>query len=440
MLNEGPQWPNAGYGEQYCNNHCLLYNASAVRDRFSVTGAANTFGTHCDVTRLNETVTHTANNTYYSTELGALDGPSIDCNRALINFSEWQALGQEQHSVARPLPTPTQVVTMAREVLASAQSARPNYVWTAPSVLKTDDATDDCPVDHRMLWNGLCQPTKNWPPNRPLTRKVVVPKYLTTKPRVINISIGRQLFVDTFMVQSAHNVKTTFHAPEYADDDDSSMMTSNPVLKSTEPWEIGETAGGLAGTAKAVGVWWLAEQNRYEMFYRCGSNALCLAYSADAVQWTKPLIDNGFKSCGGRACNMVMEVGGIGNSAVWLDQETQNSSRRYILAASHTKIDFYSSTNGTKFSYELSSGPVEDCSTIYKDLLRQKWVYSIKASGPQASPGRTRRYWEGDDVLADSQWGSISGVAPVKPGSPVQWMGSDALDDPNLACGYTPSL
>jgi hypothetical protein len=36
--------------------------------------------------------------------------------------------------------------------------------------------------------------------------------------------------------------------------------------------------------------------------------------------------------------------------------------------------------------------------------------------------------------------GSISGVAPVKPGSPVQWMGSDEQDDPNLACGYTPSL
>jgi hypothetical protein len=223
-----------------------------------MTGAANTFGSHCDMTRLNETVTHTANNTYYGTGLAALDGPSIDCNRILVNFSGWQALGQEQHSVARPLLTPAQVVTMAREVLASAQSARP-YTWTAPGVLKTDDGSgsgsgrgldaatvdDDCPVDHRMLWNGLCQPTgKNWPPNHPLTRKVVVPAYLTAKPRVINVSIGRQLFVDTFMVQSAHNIKTTFHAPEYASD------TINPVLKSTEPWEIGETAGGLAGTAK----------------------------------------------------------------------------------------------------------------------------------------------------------------------------------------------
>ena len=160
----------------------------------------------------------------------------------------------------------------------------------------------------------------------------------------------------------------------------------------------------------------------------------------DAIRWTKPLIANGFKSCAGAACNVVAEVGGVGNSAVWLDQETTNSSRRYILAASRTKIDFYSSAVGTNFTYELSSGPVEDCTSIYKDLLRQRWVYSIKASGAKASPGRTRRYWEGDDVLADSKWGSISGVAPVKPGSPVMWMGSDSLDDPNLACGYTSSL
>ena len=137
---------------------------------------------------------------------------------------------------------------------------------------------------------------------------------------------------------------------------------------------------------------------------------------------------------------MVVETGGIGNSAVWLDLATSNASRRYVLAASHTKIDFYTSSTGTKFHYELSSSAVEDCTTIYKDLLRDKWVYSIKATGPKTSPGRTRRYWEGDDVLADCQWGSISGPAPVKPGEPVQWMGSDALDDPNLACGFTPSL
>jgi hypothetical protein len=133
VLDEGTQWPDAGYGESFCNNHCLIYNASRVRDRFAVTGATNTFGSHCDIARPNETVTHTANNTYYGTGFGTLDGPSIDCNRKLFNFSEWQELGQEENSVARPLPTPAQATAMARAVLASARSVMP-YTWTAPIV------------------------------------------------------------------------------------------------------------------------------------------------------------------------------------------------------------------------------------------------------------------------------------------------------------------
>ena len=284
ILDEGPQWPDAGYGETFCNNHCLMYNPSRVRDRFYVTGATNTFGSHCDLSRLNETATHTANNTYYGTGFGTLHGPSIDCNRKLVNFSEWQKLGQEENSVARPLPTPAQVATMAKEVLASARSVMP-HTWTEPSALKTDDGdgngrsnADGCPVDQRPLWNGLCQPTKNWPPNQPLTRQVLTPTYLTAKPRSINVTIGRQLFVDTFLVHSSHNIKTTFHAPDYAADD-----AVNPVLKSTEPWEVGETAVGLAGTVKAVGVWWVSATRRYEMFYRCGSNSICLAYSGASM-------------------------------------------------------------------------------------------------------------------------------------------------------------
>lgn len=125
VLDEGPQWPDAGYGETFCNNRCLIYNASHARDRFAVPSATNTFGLHCDVSRLNETVTYTANNTYYGTHFGALNGPSVDCNRKLFNFTTWQELGQELDSIALPLPSPAEVVTMAKTVLVSAHSVRP---------------------------------------------------------------------------------------------------------------------------------------------------------------------------------------------------------------------------------------------------------------------------------------------------------------------------
>ena len=127
-------------------------------------------------------------------------------------------------------------------------------------------------------------------------------------------------------------------------------------------------------------------------------------------------------------------------AVVWLDLDTTNSSQRYILAAGGSVFTFYSSADGTSFKLEGVSGPIEDRSSVYKDALRDKWVYSIKASGPSTSPGRTRRFWDGDDLLADRHWGSISGKAPVAAGAPVQWMGSDKEDDPNLACGGNTQL
>jgi hypothetical protein len=123
-------------------------------------------------------------------------------------------------------------------------------------------------------------------------------------------------------------------------------------------------------------------------------------------------------------------------ATVWLDLDTKNTSRRYIFAGAGFHL--YSSPNGTRFVKEGTSGPTQDRSSVYKDNLRDRWVYSIKASGPKTAPGRTRRYWEsriGGEIFGeDAQWGSISAQAPVPRGDPVQWLGSDILDQPNLAC------
>jgi hypothetical protein len=123
IYNQGPQWPEAGYGEKYTNNHCLLYNASHIGGHDSTTSAANTFGASCDIGRLNLTVTHTANNTYMATDGFPAGGPAIMCGAKVIKFSAWQALGQEAGSVARLLPAPALVVAMARQVLAAAPFA-----------------------------------------------------------------------------------------------------------------------------------------------------------------------------------------------------------------------------------------------------------------------------------------------------------------------------
>jgi hypothetical protein len=53
----------------------------------------------------------------------------------------------------------------------------------------------------QLLYNNLCLP-KEWPPRGPISKEPVPPGYLATPPATINIDIGRQLFVDDFLLDS----------------------------------------------------------------------------------------------------------------------------------------------------------------------------------------------------------------------------------------------
>ena len=66
----------------------------------------------------------------------------------------------------------------------------------------------------QCLWNGVCLPP-TWPPNTDLNRSAVVPPYLSdgpphtgSRPASVNVSIGRQLFVDDFLIENKSGVKT----------------------------------------------------------------------------------------------------------------------------------------------------------------------------------------------------------------------------------------
>ena len=65
-----------------------------------------------------------------------------------------------------------------------------------------------CGPDSEQLYNGICLPPQ-WPPRYttphglpPRTGPRVPPPYIHSPPGVINVSLGRQLFVDPFLVDS----------------------------------------------------------------------------------------------------------------------------------------------------------------------------------------------------------------------------------------------
>src|SRR4051794_8821042 len=83
----------------------------------------------------------------------------------------------------------------------------------------------------QLLYNGIRLPDA-WPPrdvaltNEPLRE----PPYLIDPPAVIPIDLGRQLFVDDFLIEKT-DLRREFHRPE--------LYRGNPVLKGDCPWEAG---------------------------------------------------------------------------------------------------------------------------------------------------------------------------------------------------------
>src|SRR4051794_25039735 len=87
-----------------------------------------------------------------------------------------------------------------------------------------------------VLYNGITLPNE-WPPRRPVTSAPQTPSYLIDPPGVIPIDLGRQLFVDDFLVADT-TLQRVWHRPAYYD--------GNPILTPDRPWE--QRSGGSDDT------------------------------------------------------------------------------------------------------------------------------------------------------------------------------------------------
>ena len=91
-------------------------------------------------------------------------------------------------------------------------------------------APDDSPgATETILYNGIRQ-AEPWPPEyREMSRNKPAPvPYLDAPPAVIPIDVGRQLFVDDFLIEST-SLHRVFHKANFYE--------NNPVLRPDRPWE-----------------------------------------------------------------------------------------------------------------------------------------------------------------------------------------------------------
>ena len=222
------------------------------------------------------------------------------------------------------------------------------------------------------LYNGIVLP-REWPPRladfpTSVEKDPVTPPYLLSPPAVISIDVGRQLFVDDFLVRDT-TLKRTFHLPKY--------HQASPVLKPDKPWEM-KNPDHAAAMVFSDGVWYDPKDRLFKMWYLVGESAATgYATSRDGIHWEKPLLDV-------RPPTNIVQPGGRDSSTVWLDLEEKDPARRFkmfrvmgtgedpVTKWNNWQMAIHFSADGIHWGEPVAkTGRVVDRSTVFWNPFRQ---------------------------------------------------------------------
>ena len=278
-----------------------------------------------------------------------------------------------------------------------------------------------------VLYNGIKLP-KIWPPKteNPKDANPMRVPYLVSPPKVIPINVGRQLFVDDFLIEKT-NLNRVYHQPE--------KYEGNPVFTPTLDFEkTSETDYKDVVYLGHGGVFYDNEDSVFKMFYTAGwRGGLAMATSKDLINWERPKL-NLFKE------NLILPKGPLfagGDNAIWLDTKAKDSLQRYKAiferlvdngwkkyykkkseSPTHT---LHTSPDGKIWSQGMPTGKASDYTSFFYNPFRDVWVFSIKKNTDR---GRSRFYSENKDFIAGADWSNS-----------VYWLNADKLDIPDQKVG-----
>jgi len=268
----------------------------------------------------------------------------------------------------------------------------------------------------RVLYNGIKLP-EVWPPRRPWSNEPMPVPYLKEKPAVININVGRQLFVDDFLIADG-DFEREYHYPQ--------KYENNPVLKAETPLEINAGKGLPGATVKSGGIWWNPEKRIFEMWYEAGwVNTITYAYSVDGLTWERPNL-----GIYGQNNQIVDDKVRADSGGVVVDYSAPTDARVKLFlrggeGRERARVFVGDGVNMKKYT---RCGLCGDRSTMFYNPFRKKWVFSLRWNSPY---GRSRAYIEADDFINGADW---------LPDEPVFWANADILDKPDPAIGDKPQL
>ncbi|MCQ2433252.1 MAG: glycosyl hydrolase family 32, partial [Clostridia bacterium] len=251
--------------------------------------------------------------------------------------------------------------------------------------------------------------------------------YLENPPEVIDVSIGRQLFVDSFLTAESSLTPVFHKAKKYE---------GNPVLKAETPWEIAQSP---VACPKSGGVWFDEKEHIFKMWYEAGwLRQMAYAVSDDGIHWERPDLHEV------EGTNLILPYDGYredlffrdtsylrtDSTTVFID-DTCDPSERYKLYLRNpgggSPGIVAVSGDGIHFRDFRLTTEVFDRSTMFNNPFRKKWVYSIR----DMWHGRSRTYRECDDYLAGALW---------EPSEAHHWLACDDRDEPEPYIGFAPQL
>lgn len=322
----------------------------------------------------------------------------------------------------------------AAAVLGTAGMTMPRFGVAAPAAPSPLANASSGPSGGEILYNNIQLP-RQWPPRNidPASYAPIPVPYLITPPKVIRIDVGRQLFVDGFLVEQM-DLQRVFHRAKKLD--------TNPILKPETRLERG---GDYLPTSvpKDGGVWWDPRDRVFKMWYEAGwLENVAHATSYDGIHWDRPNLDIA------PGTNRILPGFIPSSDTVVLDNFTSNPDERFKLlfrqeggdAISRRKYPEHGycmvSADGVHWSEPVATGYLGDRSTMFFNPFRKKWVYSLRTDKVFADRlnirhGRARMYREHDDFLRGAKW-NFEDL--------VYWAGADDLDHADPAIGDKPQL
>ena len=224
----------------------------------------------------------------------------------------------------------------------------------------------------KVLYNGIKLPAQ-WPPyydepDEPKERPV---PYLVNKPEVIPINIGRQLFVDDFLIAETDLISVT-HSP--------TIYKNNPVLAPDEEWEA-KSEKQFYAAPFSDGVWYDEKEQKFKIWYLAGGASFSTGYaeSKDGKVWKKPLL-------GVYDQTNIVDVDRTDSQTIWLDKLESDPNKRYkmfqIRGHPHRgRCSFILKYSGDGINWsdeKAMSGLIDDRSTAFYNPFRGVWVLSMR--------------------------------------------------------------